>query len=78
MIYSSYALLANHWLGYIVLAYAIIYFYSRMYAKDASTSRYPEWDAYAAGSSRLIPFKLLTQPFRDPLPIVSQTPGANA
>ena len=46
------------WLGYLVLAYATVFFYSRMYVKDASISRYPEWDAYAARSSRLIPWKL--------------------
>ncbi|NCF18716.1 MAG: hypothetical protein GWP63_10765 [Haliea sp.] len=64
MIYGSYAILANHWLGYLVVAYATVFFYSRMHVKDASISRYPEWDAYAARSSRLIPWKLLTEPFR--------------
>jgi protein-S-isoprenylcysteine O-methyltransferase Ste14 len=59
LIYASYAILANHWLGYLVLAYATLFFYSRMHVKDASISRYPEWEAYAAHSDRLIPWKLL-------------------
>jgi len=67
LIYSAYAILANHWLGYLVLAYAILIFYSRMYAKDASISRYAEWDAYVARSNRMIPFKLFTEPFRSAL-----------
>ncbi len=44
LIYGAYAILVNHWIGYAVLAYGVIYFYSRMYVKDASISRYPEWD----------------------------------
>jgi hypothetical protein len=63
-IYASYAILANHWLGYLVPAYAVLFFYSRMHVKDASISRYPEWDDYASRSSRLIPWRLLTNPFR--------------
>ena len=65
MIYSAYALLAGHWLGYMVLAYAVAYFYIRMLVKDASISRYPEWDAYAARSSRLLPWKMLGGSFRN-------------
>ena len=64
LIYASYALLASHWLGWLVLAYATMFFYSRMYVKDASISRYPEWDAYVVRSSRLIPWGLLAAPFR--------------
>ena len=30
-----------------------------MHVKDESISRYPEWDAYARQSNRLIPFKML-------------------
>jgi protein-S-isoprenylcysteine O-methyltransferase Ste14 len=77
LIYASYAILANHWLGYAILAYAILFFYSRMHTKDASISRYPEWDVYAARSSRLIPFKLLTEPFRDALPTPPHTSEAS-
>ena len=43
LIYASFALLANHWLGWLVLAYATVFFYSRMFVKDASISRYPGW-----------------------------------
>jgi len=63
LIYLSYAMLANHWLSWIVFAYAAIYFYIRMLVKDGSISRYPEWEAYAASSSRLIPWRVLTAPF---------------
>ena len=66
LIYASYAVLANHWLGYLVLAYATLFFYSRMHVKDASISRYPEWDQYAAHSSRLIPWRLVTAIFGRP------------
>lgn len=64
MIYGAYALLVNHWVGYVILAYAIIFFYSRMLVKDASISRYPEWEAYAKKSNRLIPWGLLLAPVR--------------
>ncbi len=63
LIYLSYAMLANHWLSWIVFAYAVSYFYIRMLVKDGSISRYPEWEAYVAGSSRLIPWRVLTAPF---------------
>ena len=63
MIYFAYALLAQHWIGYAVLTYAILIFYSRMLVKDASISRYPEWEEYAARSSRLIPWGLFTAGF---------------
>jgi protein-S-isoprenylcysteine O-methyltransferase Ste14 len=59
LIYGSYALLVNHAVGYAVLAYATLFFYSRMQVKDESISRYPEWDAYAKQSNRLVPFKML-------------------
>lgn len=64
MIYGAYALLVNHWVGYLILAYATVFFYSRMLVKDASISRYPEWGAYEKKSSRLIPWGLLTAPFK--------------
>lgn len=59
MIYGAYAILVNHWIGYAVLAYATLFFHSRMHVKDESISRYPEWDAYARQSNRLIPFKMI-------------------
>jgi protein-S-isoprenylcysteine O-methyltransferase Ste14 len=63
LIYLSYAMLANHWLSWIVFAYAVSYFYIRMLVKDGSISRYPEWEEYAADSSRLIPWRVLVAPF---------------
>jgi protein-S-isoprenylcysteine O-methyltransferase Ste14 len=60
MIYGSYALLAQHWLGWLVFLYACVVFFSRMLVKDASISRYPEWPAYSARSSLLIPWGLLS------------------
>jgi protein-S-isoprenylcysteine O-methyltransferase Ste14 len=63
LIYASYALLAAHWLGWLVLAYATLFFYSRMCVKDASLSRYPGWEAYTARSNRLVPWGLLAAPF---------------
>jgi protein-S-isoprenylcysteine O-methyltransferase Ste14 len=63
LIYATYALLANHWLTWIVFAYAVLYFYTRMLVKDGSISRYPEWEVYKSGSSRLIPWRIFTAPF---------------
>lgn len=73
MIYGAYAILVNHWVGYAVLAYATLVFYSRMHVKDASISRYPEWEVYAQKSSRLIPWRLLLAPFRSESEAASKT-----
>ena len=62
MIYGAYAILVNHWIGYAVLAWGCFFFLVRMLVKDASISRYPEWDNYQAQSSLLIPWKLLFAP----------------
>lgn len=64
LIYLAYAMLAAHWVTWIVFAVAVFYFYMRMLAKDASISRHPGWDAYAATSSRLIPWRLVLAPFQ--------------
>ncbi|MBT8059146.1 MAG: DUF1295 domain-containing protein [Gammaproteobacteria bacterium] len=63
LIYLAYALLAGHWLTWVVFIYAASYFYVRMLVKDGSISRYPEWADYAARSSRLLPWRLITAPF---------------
>ena len=63
LIYLSYALLADHWLTWLVFCYAVIYFYARMLVKDGSISRYPEWKEYEALSSRLFPWRLIAAPF---------------
>jgi hypothetical protein len=60
MIYSSFAYLANHWAGWLVVAYATVStFLPNMYIKDASLSRYPEWAEYKARSGLLIPWALI-------------------
>jgi steroid 5-alpha reductase family enzyme len=64
LIYLAYAVLANHWLTWLVFLYMLGYFYIRMLVKDGSISRYPEWPAYVARSSRMVPWRLLTVPFR--------------
>ncbi len=63
LIYASYAVLADHWLTWTVFVYAVLYFYTRMLVKDGSISRYPEWEVYQAGSSRLVPWRVITAPF---------------
>jgi len=63
LIYASYALLASHWIAYAVFAYAVVIFYSRMLVKDASISRYPEWESYENQSSRLIPWRIIPAMF---------------
>lgn len=60
MIYSSFAYLAGHWLGWVIVGYAMLStFFPNMLAKDASISRHPGWDEYKAQSGILIPWALL-------------------
>jgi len=59
MIYGSYALLAWQWQSTAVFAYGCLFFLSRMLVKDASISRYPQWDEYSKQSSLLIPWKIV-------------------
>lgn len=60
MIYSSFAYLAGHWLGWLIVAYATIStFFPNMLAKDASISRHPGWEEYKAQSGLLIPWALV-------------------
>jgi len=60
LIYSAYVLLAHHYVAWIIFGYACLIFYMRMLIKDASISRYPEWDSYIKHSSLLFPWKLLS------------------
>lgn len=64
LIYGSYAALASHWLGWVVVGWCWLgVFLPRMLLKDASISRYPGWDAYKARSGLLIPgWRLLVAP----------------
>lgn len=60
MLYSAYAYLADHWLAWLVVAYAVVLaFIPRMYRKDQSLSRHPGWARYKASSGLLIPWGLL-------------------
>ena len=59
MIYAAYALLVQHWLPWVILAYWwSLIFYVNILKAESSLSRYPEWEAYKAGSGMLLP-KLL-------------------
>jgi protein-S-isoprenylcysteine O-methyltransferase Ste14 len=61
LIYAAYALLAMHWLPWVVLAFVWSFVFSiNILIKDASLSRYPEWRAYKARTGRLFP-RLLTR-----------------
>jgi protein-S-isoprenylcysteine O-methyltransferase Ste14 len=56
MLYGSYALLAQHWAPWVVLAWVWTgLFLPNMIAKERSMSRYPEWEAYRARSGFLLP-----------------------
>lgn len=59
LIYLSFALLAQHWLPFAILALFISFlFVPNMLKKDQSLSRYPDFDSYKARSGLLLP-KLL-------------------
>ena len=56
MIYAAYALLVQHWIPVAIVAYWwIMVFYINMLQKEASMSRYPEWEAYRARSGMMFP-----------------------
>jgi protein-S-isoprenylcysteine O-methyltransferase Ste14 len=56
MVYTSYALLAQHWLPWIVLAYWwLSVFLVNMIMAESSLSRYPDWKNYKKKTSFLIP-----------------------
>jgi steroid 5-alpha reductase family enzyme len=59
-IYFSFALLAQHWLPFLILAgFTVGIFIPNMLKKDQSLSRYPEFAEYKAQSGLLLP-QLLT------------------
>lgn len=59
MIYGSYALLANHWLPWAILAWIWTQlFLVNMLMKEQSLSRYPGWAAYRARTGMLLPWRL--------------------
>lgn len=56
MLYFSFALLAEHWLPWVVLAWVWLgVFLPNILGKEASMSRYPEWEAYKARTGILLP-----------------------
>jgi protein-S-isoprenylcysteine O-methyltransferase Ste14 len=60
MSYASYALLAGHWIPWLVLAYWwTTVFFVGMLLIESSLSRYPEWEAYKARTGRLLPWRFL-------------------
>ena len=57
MLYGSFALLAQHWAPWAVLAWVWLgAFLPNILRKEASMSRYPEWAAYRARSGLLLPY----------------------
>ena len=56
MIYASFAIVAGHWLPWVVLVWVWLgLFLPNMLRKDDSMSRYPEWAAYKARTGLLLP-----------------------
>ncbi len=55
LIYLSFALMARHWLPFVILAGWVTSFFVRMRRKDRSLSRYPEFDAYRRRTGLLFP-----------------------
>lgn len=56
LIYFSFALLAQHWLPFLILTGVVVgIFIPNMRKKDESLSRYPEFAAYKANSGLLLP-----------------------
>lgn len=56
LIYLSFAMVAMHWLPYLILAgFVLAVFVPNMRRKDASLSRYPGFEAYRARTGLLLP-----------------------
>lgn len=56
LIYSSFAMLAQHWLPFVILGGFIAgIFFPNMLKKDQSLSRYPEFEEYKNNSGLLFP-----------------------
>lgn len=56
MLYGSFALLVRHWIPWAILLWVWgQVFLTNMKLKEASMSRYPEWDDYVARSGMLLP-----------------------
>lgn len=60
MLYSSYAVVVGHWIPWVVLFWVwTSVFLINMLMKEASMSRYPEWEEYKKRSGMLLPWKWL-------------------
>ncbi|NJL01156.1 MAG: DUF1295 domain-containing protein [Spirulinaceae cyanobacterium SM2_1_0] len=56
LIYCGFALLAQHWLPFVILGgFTALIFVPNMLKKDRSLARYPEFAAYQANSGLLLP-----------------------
>ena len=56
MLYASFALVASHWIPWVVLGWVWGFLFStNMVLKEASMSRYPGWAAYKARTGMLLP-----------------------
>jgi protein-S-isoprenylcysteine O-methyltransferase Ste14 len=56
MIYASFAVVAGHWLPWLVLAWVWLgVFLPNMLRKDASMARHPEWAVYKSKTGLLFP-----------------------
>lgn len=63
MVYVAYALLVQHWLPWVILAYWwTMIFLVNMLKIEASISRYPEWEAYKARSGMFLPKLFFRRP----------------
>lgn len=66
LIYLSFAMLAMHWLPFVILGgFAAGMFVPNMLKKDKSLSRYPEFETYKANSGLLIPKLIVNNPIVD-------------
>ncbi len=56
MLYASFAVVAGHWLPWVVLAWVWLFlFVPNMLRKDLSMARHPEWTAYKSRTWLLLP-----------------------
>ena len=56
MLYASFAVVAGHWLPWLVLAWVWLgLFVPNMLGKERSMSRYPQWTDYKARTGMLLP-----------------------
>ena len=60
MIYSSFAIIANHWIPWAVLLFWWVFvFFVNMVTIESSLSRFPEWEDYKRRTGMLLPWKML-------------------